>query len=217
MGDRRTERWEGHRAEMRRRLVDAAVRAIEDIGPNVSMREIAAEANVPKPTIYRFFKDKSALAAAIAERAQEDIIARLAEVREHTPPTIGGLVHAALSGYAALLVDNPQVARFLLTGVDNPGVKATENWQAIAREVAAVMSLIFTALGSDDGDHMFHASMIAGAVTGAADWWFTGDEPAGAAADFVARVEPTVRAVLRIAAAEDRLAIDFDQPLAVPL
>ncbi|MVU80679.1 TetR family transcriptional regulator [Nocardia sp. ET3-3] len=216
MGDARTDRWSGHREEMRRQLVAAAIRAIERVGPQVSMSEIASEARVPKPTIYRFFKDKSALAGAIAERARGDVGAALADARRRSPGTVGELVHTALTGYAALLVGHPNVARFLFMG-DNPGVQATENWQSAAQDVAVMIATIIEESGGAEAEVMLHSSMIVGAVTGAAVGWFSGAESAGTASAFVARVEPAVRALIQLAAAEASTVIDFDLSIRAPV
>ncbi|MGW4241891.1 TetR/AcrR family transcriptional regulator [Nocardia sp. NPDC004722] len=216
MGDARTERWAEHRAEMRRKLVEAAVRAIEAEGPQASMRAIAAEAKVPKPTLYRFFTDKADLAVAIADRAKQDIIQGLAEVRQHPGGTAGAILHAALTGYASLIVEHPNIARFLFLGAENPGVKTLENWQAIRTEVAALITLLVESPGpTATFDAMFYASMVVGAVEGAADWWSNSADLAGSASEFVARVEPVVRAIITSAATAAGASIDFDKPLLV--
>jgi AcrR family transcriptional regulator len=49
-------------------LLAAAERAIDAEGPDVTMEAIAAAAAVTKPILYRSVGDKSALAAALAER-----------------------------------------------------------------------------------------------------------------------------------------------------
>ena len=56
------------RAQRREALLDTALRAIARHGPDASMREIAAEAGVTKPILYRHFGDQAGLAAALAER-----------------------------------------------------------------------------------------------------------------------------------------------------
>ncbi len=43
---------------MRAEIVDAAFRAIDRLGPELSLREIAEEAGTAKPEIYRHFTDK---------------------------------------------------------------------------------------------------------------------------------------------------------------
>jgi AcrR family transcriptional regulator len=65
--DARSERWREHRKKVRGEIVEAAFRAIDRLGPNVSVREIAEEAGTAKPKIYRHFHDKSDLFQAIGE------------------------------------------------------------------------------------------------------------------------------------------------------
>lgn len=48
-------------------IIEAAVRAVRRLGPGVTMDDIAAEAGVTKPIIYREIGDKSAVAEAVAE------------------------------------------------------------------------------------------------------------------------------------------------------
>ncbi len=66
--DARSERWREHRKKVRSEIVDAAFRAIDRLGPEVSLREIAEEAGTAKPKIYRHFTDKSDLFQAIGQR-----------------------------------------------------------------------------------------------------------------------------------------------------
>src|ERR1700744_447257 len=69
--DARSERWREHRKKVRAEIVDAAFRAIDRLGPNVSVREIAEEAGTAKPKIYRHFADKSDMFAEIGERMRD--------------------------------------------------------------------------------------------------------------------------------------------------
>lgn len=210
MSEARTE----HRAQMRRELVDAAIRTIEAEGPQASMRAIAAEAKISKPTLYEFFADKSDLAVAVADRAKQDIAQALAQARHRPSDTVGAALHGALAGYAALVVERPNIARFLFLGAENRGVKNLKNWHAIRTEVAELITLLVEPPGTAATiDTAFYASMIVGAVEGAADWWSTPADLAGTAAQFVSRTEPVVRAVLTAAAADAGVSIDFDRPL----
>ncbi|MDT7767429.1 MAG: hypothetical protein QOI30_417, partial [Mycobacterium sp.] len=59
--DARSERWREHRKKVRGEIVEAAFRAIDRLGPDLSVREIAEEAGTAKPKIYRHFTDKSDL------------------------------------------------------------------------------------------------------------------------------------------------------------
>ena len=56
--DARSERWREHRKKVRAEIVEAAFRAIDRLGPDLSVREIAEEAGTAKPKIYRHFTDK---------------------------------------------------------------------------------------------------------------------------------------------------------------
>ena len=69
--DARSERWREHRKKVRSEIVDAAFRAIDRLGPDLSLREIAEEAGTAKPKIYRHFTDKSDLFQAIGERLRD--------------------------------------------------------------------------------------------------------------------------------------------------
>src|ERR1700730_17413613 len=69
--DARSERWREHRKKVRSEIVDAAFRAIDRLGPELSVREIAEEAGTAKPKIYRHFTDKSDLFLAIADRLRD--------------------------------------------------------------------------------------------------------------------------------------------------
>src|SRR5215213_502777 len=69
--DARSERWREHRKKVRAEIVDAAFRAIDRLGPELSLREIAEEAGTAKPKIYRHFTDKSDLFQAIGQRMRD--------------------------------------------------------------------------------------------------------------------------------------------------
>lgn len=57
------------RTAQRQRLLQAAQRAIHRDGPQVSMDEIAAEAGITKPIVYRHFGDRRGLAVALRDSA----------------------------------------------------------------------------------------------------------------------------------------------------
>lgn len=75
--DRRRERWREHRQARRAELVEAAVRAIGRKGHDVGMDDIAAEAGISKPVLYRHFSDKSELYLAVGEWGTQLLMQRL--------------------------------------------------------------------------------------------------------------------------------------------
>ena len=66
---RSTSATEARRTEQRQRLLQAAQRAIHRDGPQVSMDDIAAEAGITKPIVYRHFGDRRGLALALRDTA----------------------------------------------------------------------------------------------------------------------------------------------------
>src|ERR671921_2625438 len=74
------ERWRDVR---RVRLLDAAGRVFARLGYEAaSVEDIAFEAGVGKPTVYRYFAGKEALFEAVFERALDELEGRLDGVLE---------------------------------------------------------------------------------------------------------------------------------------
>ena len=67
------------RAARREALLDAADRAVARDGAATSMAAVAAEAGISKPILYKHFGDKPGLAAALADRHTERLMASLRE------------------------------------------------------------------------------------------------------------------------------------------
>ncbi|MGB3771366.1 MAG: TetR/AcrR family transcriptional regulator [Rhodococcus sp. (in: high G+C Gram-positive bacteria)] len=214
MADGRSERWAHHRASERYRIVDVAKEAIEEVGPALTMNDIATRADVPKPTLYRFFSDKSDLMSAVADRARDDVIAELQRTSQAPPATYGEMLLAALRGYASLVAAHPNLSRYLFFGNDSRGPYTMQNSRAVALQVEPLLSMAFSAAGCEDPDVSLDASLIVGTVTGAASWWLD-HSPAMSVDDFVARVAPVVSAV--VVAAADRLGagIGLQSPVSV--
>jgi AcrR family transcriptional regulator len=105
----RSSRREARREE----LLDAADRAIRKGGPAVSMDEIASEAGVTKPILYRHFGDKAGLSQALGERYLELLLRRLHEAldRETEPE---GRLSATIDAYLELVEKEPEIYRFVI-------------------------------------------------------------------------------------------------------
>ena len=110
-GDGRTTRWDAHRDQRRAELVQAAVRAIDQHGPDVTVADIAAEAGVSKPVLYRYFTDKDELHAAVGRWGADEVLAgMLPPLRSDAP--VRQRVARAVDAYLTTLEEHPQV--FLL-------------------------------------------------------------------------------------------------------
>ena len=114
--DARSERWREHRKKVRAEIVDAAFRAIDRLGPELSLREIAEEAGTAKPKIYRHFTDKSDLFQAIGERMRDMLWAAIIpSVNVENDPT-REIVGHGVEHYVDLVDQHPNVVRFLIQG-----------------------------------------------------------------------------------------------------
>jgi len=76
-GDARRDRWRKHRIARRKEFVEAALRALDTHGPDLGMEDVAAEAGVTKPVLYRHFDDKADLYVALGQRGTEILFERL--------------------------------------------------------------------------------------------------------------------------------------------
>lgn len=99
---------EGWRSERRAHLLDAASRVFTRSGyEHSSMDEIAAEAGIGKPTIYRYFDGKAALFSAVFEEALESLEETLTEVQEREQTVerrLDGMVRALVPTFRDHLV-----------------------------------------------------------------------------------------------------------------
>src|SRR5438132_9310238 len=64
--DGRSTRWDPHRRERRLLIINAAIAAIEDFGPDALTAQIAERAGVPRTHVYRHFDGKPALDLAVS-------------------------------------------------------------------------------------------------------------------------------------------------------
>lgn len=112
-GDARADRWRLHRAKARVEIIAAALKAIEEHGPDVAMGDIEKMAGISRPKLYRIFEDKDAIFYAVAERLQEIVVERITPHLTLTG-TLRDLVRSSLSAYVDLVDERPNTLRFLI-------------------------------------------------------------------------------------------------------
>ena len=101
---------------MRAEIVDAAFRAIDRLGPELSLREIAEEAGTAKPKIYRHFTDKSDLFQAIGQRMRDMLWSAIIPSVNVETDSAREIVVRGVEHYVELVGQHPNVVRFLLQG-----------------------------------------------------------------------------------------------------
>lgn len=171
--DRATRRAEAH-ARKREQMLQAAIGVVRREGPAVSMREIAQEAGVTKPIVYRAFGDREGLTRAIADRFAAELADDLQRAIEHAPDD-RARVRGAIDAYVSFIESDPSVIRFL---IDRSLDSVAESGVAMSGFVRRVGQLITQAIGDalrqrglDSGIAEPWAYAIVGAVHLAGDWW----------------------------------------------
>ncbi|GAA4857539.1 MULTISPECIES: TetR/AcrR family transcriptional regulator [Saccharopolyspora] len=172
--DARRERWREHRQARRAEFVEAAVRAIGKHGAEVGMDEIAAEAGVSKPVLYRHFSDKSDLYVAVGEWGTELLMQRLRPLfRDSGTPN--QRIRRLIDGYLGLIEQYPDLYRFVVqrTFADRPvhddPVSAEKT--VIANSLSRVLGEYLRLLGLDSGGVEVWSHGVVGLVQSSGDWW----------------------------------------------
>ena len=177
--DARSERWREHRKKVRAEIVDAAFRAIDLHGPEVSVREIAEEAGTAKPKIYRHFADKSDLFQAIGERLRDMLWAEIYPVINLATDSSQDVIRKSIEQYVYLVDDHPNVVRFVLAGRFPEQAEATMRAVNQGREITLAMAELFNnelremELDRQALELAAHASF--GTAASATDWWLGPD------------------------------------------
>ena len=144
-GDGRRRRWEEHKRARREEFVTAAVEAIRLHGNDVGLDDIARQAGVSKPVLYRHFTDK----------ADED------------------LLRGAVSAYVGLVVQEPQLYQFVFThnALGTQGDFVANMEDVIAQGLSALMADRLRRSGADSGGAEPWAYGVVGMVQLAAHRW----------------------------------------------
>jgi AcrR family transcriptional regulator len=176
--DGRSTRWSAHREARRAELVEAAVAAIDKLGPQASVEDIAGAAGVSKPVLYRYFSDKADLLAAVGAYGAELVMAAMAPALV-ADGALRERVDLACDAYLALLEEHPNVFLLLVrqragdagdAGASDP---LADGKAAIAAAIAVVMSDALRGLGLDTGGAEPWAHGLVGLGMSTGEWWLT--------------------------------------------
>jgi AcrR family transcriptional regulator len=173
-GDARRERWREHREGRRAEFVAATVRALGEHGPDVGMEEIAAEAQVSKPVLYRYFSDKADLYLAVAHFATELLMASLRPAFDESG-SARQRISRLVDTYFSFLEWSPELYRFVLRrnfadlrGDNDP---VASHKAVIANSLSKLIGTYTRSFGLDSGGVEVWSHGLVGMVQAAGDWW----------------------------------------------
>ncbi|KGN38587.1 TetR family transcriptional regulator [Knoellia subterranea] len=194
--DGRSSRWAEHRAQRRKELVEATLRAIRDQGAGVGIDGIASGAGTSKTVFYRHFTDRAGLYSAVAERVNQIILRNITKAvggdfvaftggQSETSAHPRVLLAAAVDAYLSLVEDDPEVYRFIVAAPLVPPSERTETLdlassvsQVVAVRIGTVIAVALEARGRDTAPAATWGHAVVGMVRAAGDEWLR----AGAAA-----------------------------------
>ena len=133
--DGRSSRWARHRAQRRIELIRTARTAVDELGPQASMEEIASACRTSKSVYYRYFGDKAGLQRAVGEYTVTRMRDRLEEAAR-AAGTFEGTVEAMVAEYLLSIERSAAVYRFVVALAPDPGRARSERHRA-GREGAA--------------------------------------------------------------------------------
>ncbi|MEV6280060.1 TetR/AcrR family transcriptional regulator [Nocardia sp. NPDC051832] len=159
----------------RSEIVDAAIRVIDRDGPRPSMDDIAREARITKPRLYRQFADKADLYTEIGNRLAKS--AANAAGSDLTlilqPPRVA--LGRVLTAYADSILAHPNVFRFLgqaqVTQQSDGSVLQFDLGRAAAGRFSAQAREIAESLAIDTSGIDYLARAVVGVVVAITDLW----------------------------------------------
>jgi AcrR family transcriptional regulator len=106
------------RERRREELLDAADRVVQRSGLAFSMDDIASEAGITKPVLYRHFGDKDGLCEALTERYVGELRGVLRPATQTDDPR--SRLAATIDAYLSYVEREPDRYRFLLSAAEQP-------------------------------------------------------------------------------------------------
>ncbi len=172
--DARRDRWTAHRAQRHAEFVDAALRVLRSQGPDLLMDEVAAEAGVTKPVLYRYFSDKAALIQALGDRGSELLLAQLLPAISSDGPIVAR-IRDAVAAYFRVIDEHPNLYWLLAQQANRErpaGPDPVErDKQLIATVLTRVIGDYLRVFGLDSGGAEPWAYGITGLVQSTGEWW----------------------------------------------
>lgn len=213
-GDARRDRWRKHRIARRAEFVEAALKALDEHGPELGMEDVAAAAGVTKPVLYRHFEDKADLYVALGQRGTELLFERLMPaINAELAPV--PRIRMALNAFFTVIEEHPNLYRLLARNsfADKPvdADVVAEDKEVIATALTALLGDYMRMFNMDSGAAEPWAYGIVGMVQNTGEWWL--DKRTMSRDSVVEYLTQIIWAAIDGLSRQHGVTIDPDQPL----
>ncbi len=161
----------GRSIERREELLDAAIAGIRKYGPSASMDQLAAEAGITKPILYRHFGDRAGLARAVADRFANELEAQLGSAISEVTNDTRALLANTIEAFVGYIERDPALYRFLVQPGTDAAVDLSGFLERISNNVAFAIGEQLRSVGRDSGGAEVIARGVVSFVYAAGDWW----------------------------------------------
>jgi AcrR family transcriptional regulator len=163
----------------RAEILEAAKRAVEKVGSSVSMDDIATEARIARPILYRYFKDRSGLTQALAIDFANNLLRELEpylrDLKAITMESLPSLAHEVIDRFLSVVEKNPRLYSFLINRAvfeDEKTRQPLETFlEVVGRSLSVALGELIAAGGGDSGAAEPTAYALIGMIAFAAEWW----------------------------------------------
>ena len=214
--DGRAKRWASHKEQRRSDVVEAALQVIEEDGPDIGVQQVADRAGLPRPVVYRHFKDRDDLDRQIMQRAVDRLMAELRPTLQPTGTSIES-VRRAVHTYVRWIDEHPNLHRFIAIR-SNPArsshsgvVVGTGN--EIAAQVSGVFTNLLRPLGVDPDITDSVAYGLVGLVDSTVNRWLSNPDSQLSSERFVEHLTAAVWSVIDGALQAEGVTLDPDDTL----
>ncbi|WP_328290709.1 TetR/AcrR family transcriptional regulator [Nocardia aurantiaca] len=207
------------RVVTREDIVDAAIRVIDRAGPRPSMDDIAREAQITKPRLYRQFADKGDLfteiAARMSRRAFSAAGADMTLMLQ--PPRVA--LRRVFTEYAHGILEHPNVFRYLgqapVLRQSGAGVLQLDLGREAARRLEKLARSVAQAVPLDTAGVDYLSRALVGAVVSITDLWLSdSDAPTGEqTAEFIDQATELVWGLIDGFLRRQGVEVDADTPI----
>lgn len=152
--DGRQLRWQRHKQERRRVVIDAAIEVLEqrEPGTEIHVHEIARAAGMNRSVVYRHFADRTDLDLAVQQEVCDLVGTVMAQAitLEGTPRE---LIRRIVAAYIRWAVEHPALVRFAEQDLPGAAHKPLDDaLEMVAQQIEAIIAHLAEALGADLAD-----------------------------------------------------------------